>query len=335
MKIGFSGYRSVDSANDFLIMQRFASLVLSFSIQGKLIITAVRNGGLSLSRTYSKSCMAAKCKALQLLPHLVRLSSSKGKMQDRVPTILCIDDDSETLALRQHFLQSSGYSVVTASSGVEGLRALSEGQGIDLVLLDYMMPGMDGDEVVQELKKQHPRLPVVVVSAVAQLPQGLLTAIDGYVQKGQDPDVLLGTVLKILTSRSGEGAPMESSNLGRKTVLCAEDDEEQLTSRKMVFESAGFDVLLARSGAEALQLFQAHSVDAVVLDYWMPRMKGLSVAREMKQLRPNIPILVLSGFSSLPDETIGIVDTWLQKRDVEPGELLAEVNRLMEKNATG
>jgi CheY-like chemotaxis protein len=218
---------------------------------------------------------------------------------------------------------------------VEGLRALSESQGIDLVLLDYMMPGMDGDEVVQRLKKQHPRLPVVVVSAVAQLPQGLLTVIDGYVQKGQDPDVLLGTVLKILTSRSGEGAPMESSNPGRKTVLCAEDDEEQLTSRKMVFESAGFDVLLARSGAEALQLFQAHSVDAVVLDYWMPRMKGLSVAREMKQLRPNIPILVLSGFSSLPDETIGIVDTWLQKRDVEPGELLAEVNRLMEKNATG
>ncbi|MFZ0293391.1 MAG: response regulator [Candidatus Sulfotelmatobacter sp.] len=279
--------------------------------------------------------MARGYKPLQLLPHPVRLSSSKGKTQDRVPTILCIDDDSDTLALRRHFLQSSGYSVVTASSGVEGLQALSEGQGIDLVLLDYMMPGMDGDEVAQRLKRQNPRLPVVVVSAVAKIPEGLLTAIDGYVQKGQDPDVLLGTVLKILTSRSKEGAPMESSNLGRKTVLCAEDDEEQLTSRKMVFESAGFDVLLARSGAEALQLFQTHSVDAVVLDYWMPRMKGLSVAREMKQLRPNIPILVLSGFSSLPDETIGIVDTWLQKRDVEPGELLAEVNRLIEKNAAG
>ena len=103
---------------------------------------------------------------------------------------------------------------------------------------------------------------------------------------------------------------------------------------ELVFESAGFDVLLARSGTEALELFQEHPVDAVVLDYWMPRMKGLSVAREMKQLRPDIPILVLSGFSSLPDETIGIVDTWLQKRDVEPDELLAEVNRLIKKNST-
>jgi CheY-like chemotaxis protein len=251
-------------------------------------------------------------------------------MQERAPTILCIDDDSETLALRRHFLQSSGYSVVTASSGTDGLRALSDGAGVDLVLLDYMMPGMNGDEVAQKLKGQYPELPVVVVSAVAQLPERLSPVIDGYVQKGRDPDVLLGTVSEILTSRSRKAAPMGSSNSGRKTVLCAEDDPDQLTSRKLVFESAGFDVLLARSGPEALELFQRHPVDAVVLDYWMPRMKGLSVAREMKRLRPNTPIMVFSGFSSLPDETIGVVDTWLQKRDVEPDELLAEVKRLID-----
>jgi CheY-like chemotaxis protein len=250
-------------------------------------------------------------------------------MQERGPTILCIDDDSETLTLRRHFLQSSGYSVITASSGTDGLRALSDGAGIDLVLLDYMMPGMNGDEVAQRLKTQYPGLPVVIVSAVAQLPERLSIVIDGYVQKGRDPDVLLGTVSEILTSRSRKAALMASSNSGRKTVLCAEDDPDQLTSRKLVFESAGFDVLLARSGQEALELFQRHPVDAVVLDYWMPRMKGLSVAREMKRLRPNTPIMVFSGFSSLPDETIGLVDTWLQKRDVEPDELLAEVNRLI------
>jgi len=250
-------------------------------------------------------------------------------MRIRVRTILCIDDDSETLALRRHFLQSSGYSVLTASSAVDGLRTLSDGAGVDLVLLDYMMPGMNGDEVAQKLKGQYPELPVVVVSAVAQLPQRLLTVIDGYVQKGQDPDVLLGTVSRILKFQSREAAPMESSNSGRKTVLCAEDDEDQLTARKLVFESAGFNVLLARSGPEALQLFQTNHVDAVVLDYWMPRMKGLSVAREMKQLQPNTPILVFSGFSSLPDETIGVVDAWLQKRDAQPDELLAEVNRLI------
>jgi CheY-like chemotaxis protein len=124
---------------------------------------------------------------------------------------------------------------------------------------------------------------------------------------------------------------MRGSELGRKTVLCAEDDEEQLASRRLVFESAGFHVLLARTGTEALQVFQGNHADAVVLDYFMPGMKGLSVAREMRRLRPSTPILVLSGFSALPDETIGLVDVWLQKRDSEPEELLATVDRLIHK----
>jgi len=55
--------------------------------------------------------------------------------------------------------------------------------------------------------------------------------------------------------------------------------EDQLTARKLVFESAGFNVLLASLRPGGLQLFQTNHVDAVVLDYWMPRMKGLSVAR--------------------------------------------------------
>jgi len=125
---------------------------------------------------------------------------------------------------------------------------------------------------------------------------------------------------------------MQSSDLDRKTILCAEDDEDQLNSRRLVLESAGFQVLLARSGTEAVQMFRDHLVDAVILDYWMPGMKGVSVAREMKQLRAGTPIIVLSGFSALPDETIGIVDSWLQKRDVEPEELLAEVSRLLQKS---
>jgi len=252
-------------------------------------------------------------------------------LQNRAPTILCIDDDSETLKVRQLFLESFGYEVVAASSGPDALRTLSEGSGVDLVLLDYAMPGMNGDEVAARLKARYPTLPVVVVSAIAQLPASLLSRVDGYVQKGQDPNVLLGAISKVLMTQAKEAPSMENADVGHKTILCAEDEEEQLTSRRMVFESAGFQVLLARSGTEALQVFRDHAVDAVVLDYWMPGMKGLSVAREMKQLRPRTPVLVLSGFSALPGETIGLVDAWLQKRNVEPDELLAVVKRLLQE----
>ncbi len=117
----------------------------------------------------------------------------------------------------------------------------------------------------------------------------------------------------------------------RMTVLCVEDEESQLKLRRALFESAGFAVLTARTGAEALELFRANSVDVVVLDYWMAGMNGLAVATELKQLRPSTPIIVLSGWTSLPGETIGLVDAWFQKAQVQPEELLGETTRLVEQ----
>ncbi len=240
-------------------------------------------------------------------------------------TILCIDDDRPTLELRRRVLEGSGYQVLTAPSGQDGLRMVSQGSKIDLVILDYLMPGMNGDEVADNIKSEYPTLPVIAMSAV-HLPNHMLETVDAYIQKGQDVEVLLSTITKTLAtppqSRDGRG-------LTGKKVLCADDDDSELIARKMLLESAGMKVLAARSGAEALQVFQSQDMDAVVLDYWMPGMKGVSVASQMKALRPEIPIMVLSGFASLPDETIGVVDAWIQKRDVEV--LLRELEKLIDQ----
>jgi CheY-like chemotaxis protein len=118
----------------------------------------------------------------------------------------------------------------------------------------------------------------------------------------------------------------------RTTVLCVEDEDSQLRLRQVLFESAGFAVLSARTGAEALELFRANGVDLVVLDYWMAGMNGLAVATELKRLRPATPIIVLSGWTSLPGETIGLVDAWFQKAQVQPDELLTEATRLVKQS---
>ena len=113
------------------------------------------------------------------------------------------------------------------------------------------------------------------------------------------------------------------------TVLCVEDEEPQLKMRRALFESAGFEFLEARSGPEALELFRTRNISAVVLDYWMYGMNGLVIAQQMKRERPAIPIIMLSGWSSLPGETIGLVDAWLVKARVGPEDLLKEVTRLI------
>jgi CheY-like chemotaxis protein len=113
--------------------------------------------------------------------------------------LLCVDDDLETLKLRKLLLESSGYSVATANSGESALRVLEQGTNFDLVLLDFLMPGMNGDELARRLREQYPELPLVAVSAVGELPPSLIKRLDANVQKGQDPEVLLSTISNILS----------------------------------------------------------------------------------------------------------------------------------------
>jgi DNA-binding response OmpR family regulator len=115
-------------------------------------------------------------------------------------------------------------------------------------------------------------------------------------------------------------------------ILCVEDEEPQLELRKMLFESAGFEFVGARRGAEALELFQTKNISVVVLDYWMSGMNGMELASEMKRLRPTIPIIMLSGFPSLPGEGVGLVDAWFQKARVEPEALIERVSELIKRN---
>jgi CheY-like chemotaxis protein len=240
--------------------------------------------------------------------------------------LLSIDDDSETLRQRALLLESSGYAVLSTQSGQEALRLLANGAQVDLVLVDYMMPGMRGDELAQHLKKEYPKLPLIAVSAANELPQSFQEIVNASVRKGQDPQVLLGTIAEIL-DRNGK----EAGSGGRqRIVLCVEDEELQLKARKMLFEAAGYRVLEARSAKRAIDLFATQPPDAVVMDYWLSDQdgNGTVVAEQMKRMRPRTPILMLSGFTALPGEG-ALVDSWIRKSQLDPENLVNEVDRLI------
>lgn len=240
--------------------------------------------------------------------------------------LLSIDDDAETLRQRALLLESSGYSVLSIQSAQEALRVLASGTQVDLVLLDYMMPGMRGDELAQHLKQQYPSLPLIAVSSAKELPQSFQEIVNASVRKGQDPQVLLGTIAEIL-AKNGK-APISRDR--QRIVLCVEDEELQLRARKMLFEAAGYRVLEARSARSALDLFATQPPDAVVMDYWLSDQdgNGTVVAEQMKRMRPRTPILMLSGFTALPGEG-ALVDSWIRKSQLDPENLVNEVDRLI------
>ncbi len=96
-------------------------------------------------------------------------------------------------------------------------------------------------------------------------------------------------------------------------VLCVDDEPLGLRVRRMVLERAGYQVLTASNGSDALKIFAANSIDLVVLDYAMPGMNGGEVAHGMRQIKPYVPIILLSAYVDLGREVASIVDSYLIK----------------------
>jgi len=202
---------------------------------------------------------------------------------------------------------------------------LAAGKHVDMVLLDYAMPEMSGDELARQLRRGYSEIPLIAVSAADELPAEFRELVNATVKKGQDPHILLGTIAKVFATHH-----TQESGVEQRTVLCVEDEELQLKARKMLFESAGYKVLEARSAKLALDLFSSHHVDAVVMDYWLSDQdgNGTAVAEQMKRIRQQVPILMLSGFTALPGEG-ALVDSWKRKSQLDPESLLGEIDRLI------
>lgn len=115
-------------------------------------------------------------------------------------------------------------------------------------------------------------------------------------------------------------------------ILCIDDEELGLRVRKMVLESAGYQVVTGIDGPTGLSVFASEPVSAVVLDYYMPGMSGGEVAAEMRRLRPEVPIILLSAYINLPPEVIRMVDCTIVKGD-GPETLLTKVRDVLQSDA--
>ena len=112
------------------------------------------------------------------------------------------------------------------------------------------------------------------------------------------------------------------------TILCVDDEANQLALRKVLLEKAGYRVLTADCYRSALDLFQSNVIDLAVLDYWMAGGNGVQLASELKQHKPKLPIVILSAYSELPGETIGLADAWITKGGASEV-LLAKIRELL------
>jgi CheY-like chemotaxis protein len=124
------------------------------------------------------------------------LNACKGENLGQAALILCVDDEENPLILRKLVLQKAGYEVIVANSGKQALEILAT-RTVDLVLSDLLMPGMTGAQLARQIKTAYPRLPVVLVSGVNEIPPDA-DAADLFMSKVEGPAIMCEKVSMVL-----------------------------------------------------------------------------------------------------------------------------------------
>jgi CheY-like chemotaxis protein len=118
--------------------------------------------------------------------------------------VLCVDDEAVGLRIRKILLERAGYRVLTATDGESGLEIFRE-EPVEVVVLDYSMPGMHGGEVARRMREVKPQIPILLLSAYVGLPGDVRSLVDVYMTKGEGAPTLLKRLRSLLTSSGPQG----------------------------------------------------------------------------------------------------------------------------------
>lgn len=215
-------------------------------------------------------------------------------------SILVIDDSATSRAELEEAFTRAGYEVLAAASGDEGLRMAAASKP-DAVVVDGVMPNMDGATVIRHMRLDAALrgTPCVLLTASededAEL-RALDAGADAFVRKGEEVEVILARVAATLRNRP-HAINETASLLSPKRVLAVDDSPTYLGSISDVLRDEGYDVVLARSGEEAIEMLAVQPVDCILLDLMMPGIDGQETCRRIKAspIVRDVPLIMLTS----------------------------------------
>ncbi|MFA6955645.1 MAG: two-component regulator propeller domain-containing protein [Thermoanaerobaculia bacterium] len=241
------------------------------------------------------------------------------------PTVLIVEDDAEFRAQLVEQLDQAGYATVWLGRGEDALKTAEELQP-SVIMLDVMLPGIDGWEVLRRLKASARvgAVPVVIVTAAANHELGIALGADDVLTKPVDGRRLLARVRQL--------APTEASD-GGATVLVIDDDAGVHAIVRASVAPAGYQVISAESGETGLELASTLAPSVIVLDLMMPEINGFEVATRLQHdpATASIPLLVLTSMDLTAADRArlaGKMSALLSKGNARPATLLDTIRRL-------
>jgi two-component system NtrC family sensor kinase len=274
-----------------------AIIMLSTEAEVKDRIRGIHTGADDyVGKPYDAAYVVARGR--ELLRRRASVSSASAAPERR--RILVIDDSATFREELKAAIEDSGYRVITAASGEEGLRLAAAHRPAALIV-DGVMPGIDGPTVVRRVRLDAALrgLPCLLLTAAedrgAEL-RALDAGADAFVRKEEDMSVILARLAVMLR---GVRAPPDavSSLASPKRILAVDDSPTYLNELAFVLREAGFDVIQAQSGEDAIEVLAVQNVDCILMDLLMPGIGGQETCRRVKaspSLR-NTPLIMLTA----------------------------------------
>ncbi len=236
--------------------------------------------------------------------------------------ILVIDDDPDAVYLLQESLNTQEFEISGALNGQEGLRLARE-KNPDAILLDIVMPGADGWQVLHELKGDPAteNIPVILLTIIDKKALGYRLGASAYLLKPLDPEEVKETLSRITHAADHQ----------QKKVLVVDDDPNIAEMLRQILPGSDFILEFASDGDAGLRAVVAFQPDLVLLDIIMPRLDGFGVIESLRsdpKMR-NLPIIVISAKDLTASESQRLNEAAvliIKKQGFQGEQLVREIN---------
>jgi len=142
------------------------------------------------------SCLCNFDQILHAKTLTLSVMSSPVYLKPNSEIVLCIDDNQDVLECEKAFLESFGYTVLIAPSGGKGLE-LAFLHSIDVVIVDYLMPEMNGLELAVKMRRLRPHAPIIMLSGAMDIPPNALSSVDVFIAKNHLASQLLPAIVQL------------------------------------------------------------------------------------------------------------------------------------------
>lgn len=228
-------------------------------------------------------------------------------MTEPTPKILCVDDEPAILELLEDYLTRQGFSVVTASNGVQALFQVQRHLP-RAVILDLFMPRLGGLGALDRIRRLVPGIVVILISGLPNVLEIVTEAgvsVAGAFAKPVDLPGILGTLVEagVMPSRMPEAAASEATiqagSRGRRRILVVDDEGGVRDMLIEYLEGRGFEARGASDGQETLHLLPDFRPHVILLDITMPGLSGVETLRRIKALSLEVCVVMISGIADV------------------------------------